>query len=181
MENVILISLDDILHYTSVSGSIDEYKINPHIYNAQILYLEPILGSDLYEKLIKLIQTGDITGETYSNYKTLLDNYITPSLVFHAMELYIPFNSFIVADGGTFQFQPTNANPSTQNEIDKLSNKYRTIGDKYDSKMIAYLCKNSTLFLEYRNNTGLVDKTETTNRASGWYLGTNNIVNKIRT
>ena len=179
MNNTLLTNLDDILHFTSVSGSIDEYKINPHILNSQVLYLEPILGSDLYEKFINLVETGAISGET--NYKTLLDNYIIPSLVFHTMELYIPFNSFVVADGGTFQFQPTNANPSPLNEIDRLSNKYRTIGAKYDQKLVAYLCKNSTLFPEYYNNTGLIDKTETTNRACSWYLGTNNIYSKIRT
>lgn len=179
MTSTLLTNLDDILHMTSISGSIDEYKVNPHILNAQILYLEPILGSDLYEKIIDLVQTGAISGET--NYKLLLDDYIIPSLVFHSMELYIPFNSYIISDGGTFQFQPSNANPNPQSEIDRLSNRYRTIGAKYDDKLVKYLCKNSNMFPEYCNNTGLVDKTETTNRATGWYLGTNNIQSKIRT
>lgn len=178
MENILLINLDDILHLTSFNGSIDEYKINPHIANAQILYIEPILGSDLYEKIIDLIRTNTISGET--NYKYLLDNYIMPSLVFHTAELFIPFNAFIIADGGTFQFQPSNANPNPQNEIDRLTNGYKIIGAKYDDKLVKYLCKNSTLFPEYVNNTGLVDKTETTNRGCSWYLGTNNTVSKIR-
>ena len=55
MESTLLINLDDILHYTSVSGSIDEFKVLPHILNAQTLYLEPILGSDLYEKLLSMV------------------------------------------------------------------------------------------------------------------------------
>lgn len=178
MTSTLLTNLDDILHFTSVNGSIDEYKVNPHILNAQILYLEPILGSDLYEKIIDLVETNAISGET--NYKLLLDDYIIPSLIFHTLELYIPFNSYIIADGGMFQFQPSNADPNPQSEIDRLSNRYRTIGAKYDDKLVKYLCKNSTLFPEYLNNTGLVDKTETTNRACSWYLGTNNIGSKIR-
>lgn len=179
MENVLLISFDDILHYTSISGSIDEYKVNPHIFNAQILYLEPLLGSDLYNKLINLVETDAISGET--NYKTLLDSYITPSLVFHSLELFVPINSFVIADGGTFQFAPTNANPNSLNEIERLAQKYRLMADKYDQKLLSYLCKNSSLFSEYTNNTGLVDKTETTTtRAGGWYLGINNIESKIR-
>lgn len=169
MTSTLLTNLDDILHMTSISGSIDEYKVNPHILNAQILYIEPILGSDLYDKLINLVETGAISGET--NYKLLLDDYIIPSLVFHTLELYIPFNSYIIADGGTFQFTPSNANPNPQSEIDRLSNRYRIIGAKYDQKLVAYLCKNSTLFPEFTNNTGLVDKTETTNRGCSWYLG----------
>ena len=179
MTSTLLTNLDDILHMTSISGSIDEYKINPHIASAQVLYIEPILGSDLYEKIIDLVETGAISGET--KYKLLLDDYIIPSLVFHAVELYIPFNSYIISDGGTFQFQPSNANPNPQSEIDRLSNRYRIIGSKYDDKLVKYLCKNSTLFPEYTNNTGLVDKTETTNRGCSWYLGLNNTGSKIRT
>lgn len=178
MTSTLLTNLDDILHMTSISGSIDEYKINPHILNAQILYLEPILnrdGGDLYEKIIDLVQTNAISGQT--NYKTLLDDYIIPSLVFHAVELYIPFNSYIISDGGTFQFQPSNANPNSQSEIDRLSNRYRIVGAKYDDNLVKYLCKNRTLFPEYR---GLVDKV-TTNRGCSWYLGTNNTGSKIRT
>lgn len=179
MTSTLLTNLDDILHMTSISGSIDEYKINPHILNAQILYIEPILGSDLYEKIIDLVETGAISGET--NYKLLLDDYIIPSLVFHCCELYIVLNAFLISEGGTFQVQPTNANPSSQSEIDRLANRYKIIGAKYDDKLVKYLCKNSILFPEYVNNTGLVDKTETTNRGCSWYLGTNNIQSKIRT
>ena len=40
MEAILLINYDDIFHYTSNSGNIDVAKINPHIQNAQILYLE---------------------------------------------------------------------------------------------------------------------------------------------
>lgn len=177
MESILFINYDDILHYTTISGNIDVYKINPHIYNAQILYLEPILGSDLYAKIETMISDGSITGST--NYNTLLINYITPSVVFHTMELFIPLNSFEVSDGGTSQHIFTNAQYSIIAEIEKISQKYKVIGSKYDDKLVAYLCKNSSLFPEYTNNTGLVKKTETTGR-TGWYLGTSNVTSKIR-
>ncbi len=175
MEQVLLINYDDILFYTNVSPHIDQYKLNPHILNSQILYIEPILGTDLYEKLLDLVDTNAITATTYADYKTLLINYITPSLVFHTMELFIPLNSFQLADGGTFQFTPSNANYSPLDEIDKLSNKYKIIGGKYDSKLEKYLCENGNSFPEYINNTGLIDKTKPTNRISGWNLNNCNV------
>jgi hypothetical protein len=180
MNNVLLINLNDILHYTGTNGSIDPVKIEPHIQNAQILYLEPILGSDLFNKIIDLVDTNDITGTTYKDYQTLLFDYITPSLVFHTMELFIPLNSFQIAAGGTFQFIPTNAQYSPLDDIDRLANKYKIIGGKYDTKLSEYLCKNSSKFVEYTSNTGLINKTEVTQQ-TGWYLGLNNIYNKIRT
>jgi len=176
MENTLLITLDDVLHYTTVSGNLDENNIQPHIFNAQILYIEPILGSDLYNKVCSYITSGITIAEPYN---TLLSTYITPSLVFHTMELFIPINAFKIADGGVFQFTPSNAQYSPLNEIEKLCSKYRIIANKYDDKLSDYLCKNANDYPEYINNTGLVGKTETTIH-SGWYLGKRNITSKIR-
>lgn len=168
MESTLLINLDDILHYTSVSGSIDELKVLPHILNSQVLYLEPILGSDLYEKILSMVDDGSISGTT--NYNILYNNYIIPCLVFHTLELFIPLNSFQIADAGVFQYTANNANISAIDEIEKISNKYRVIGAKYDQKLSDYLCKNGASFPEYINNTGLVGKKEVAPRTS-WYLG----------
>lgn len=176
MENTLLITLDDVLHYTTISGNLDNNNINPHIFNAQILYIEPILGSDLYNKITSYITSGITIDEPYN---TLLNTYITPSLVFHTIELFIPINSFKIADGGTFQMTPTNAQYSPLDEIDRITNKYRVIANKYDAKLSEYLCKYSNLFPEYTNNTGLISKSETTIRA-GWFLGKSNITSKIR-
>lgn len=178
MQSTLLISMDDILHYATINGSIDEFKINPIILSSQILYLEPILGSDLYEKIINLIETDEMSGAT--NYKLLLDHYIIPSLVFHVMELFIPLNSFQIDAAGVMQFSASNAESSTASEIDRQASRYRIIGAKFDSKLVKYLSKNSNLFIEYTNNQGLVDKEETTNRAAGIYLGLNNMKTGIR-
>ena len=180
MENILLINYDSILHYTQISGVLDVYKLNPHILNAQILYLEPILGSTLYEKMLDLVSTNDITGSTYSNYNVLLSQYITPSVCFHTIELAIPLNSFMIADGGSFQVQPTNAQPIQLDVIDKLTNKYRIIGQKYDDKLAMYLNKHKDIYPEYvYNSDGLIKRTENTNRV-GIYLGDNHSKSKIR-
>lgn len=175
MTSTLLTNMDDILHYATVNGSIDEYKINPVILSAQILYIEPILGSDLYEKIINLIETDNINSSGSTNYKILLDNYIIPSLVFHVMELFVPLNSFQIDAAGVMQFSASNADASSASDIDRQASRYRIIGAKFDSKLTKYLEKNSNLYIEYTNNQGLVDKTENTNRAAGWYLGLNNM------
>ena len=182
MEDILLINLDDILHYTQISGVLDVYKLNPHILNSQILYLEPILGSTLYDKMLNLVSTGDINLSGYTNYSTLLNHYITPSVCFHTIELAIPLNSFIIADGGSFQasFPTGAAQPITLDIIDKLTNKYRIIGQKYDDKLAMYLNKHKDIYPEYvYNSNGLIKRTENTNRI-GVYLGDNHSKSKIR-
>ena len=180
METILFIKWEDILDYTTISGNIDPNKLTPHIYNAQILYLEPILGSDLYNKIEYLIRTDDINISQYSNYLSLKEDYIKPSIVFHTLELVIPLNAYEISDGGVSQHIFSNAQYSPLTEIEKITKKYSVIGSKYDDKLVKYLCKNSTLFPEYQNNTGLIGKTETTNRTSGIYLGVRNAGSKIR-
>lgn len=179
MEKSVLINFDDIKSYTSVSGSIDIYKVNPHILNAQILYLEPTLGSELYDRVIDLFESGDINLNNYAKYKTLLYDYITPSLVFHTMELFIPFNSFQLNDGGTFQHNANNSTTSTQSDIEKTSSRYKIIGIKYDSKMIKYLELNKNDFPEFIENNGLIKKNKSTFNM-GINLSMKNVKNHIR-
>jgi hypothetical protein len=177
MEKILFIEFEDILHNVTISGNLDEYKILPHVYNSQILYLEPILGSELYKKFEDIKDI--ITGETYIDYYYLLVEYIIPSVCNHTMELFIPFNSFDINNGGTYQHNASNATYSPFDDIDRIVNKYRAIGTKYDDKLVKYLCENSTLFTEYTSNTGLIDKTETTIK-TGWFLGLGNSGSKIR-
>lgn len=174
MNSVLLINNDDILHYTTVSPNIDLYKINPHILNAQVLYTEPLLGTTLYEKLLDLVETGDIDDNAYVNYKTLLEEYITAPLVHHTMELYLMLNTFTANDAGVIQFTSDNTLPVGMSEIERLSNKYKNIAGRYDDKLRKYLCENSSLFPEYTQD-GLIEKAGNTQRISGWNLSTKNL------
>lgn len=164
----LLIKLTDIQHYTTINGSVDSANVNPHINNAQILYIEPILGSNLFNNIQNMISGNTIKDN--SNYYKLWDEFIKPSLVFHTMQLLIPLTAFVIADGGTFQYETPNSQTSTIDYIEKLVAKYKVIGNKYDEKLKTYLIENSEQFPEYINNTGLI---KTTEKVPGidWYLG----------
>jgi hypothetical protein len=164
----LLIKLDDIQHYTTIQGSVDSKNVNPHINNAQILFIEPILGTNLFNNIQNMI-SGNTIKDNFNYYK-LWDEFIKPALVFHTMQLLIPLSAFVIADGGTFQYETTNSQTSTIEYIEKLVAKYKVIGSKYDDKLQNYLIENSELFPEYINNNGLVKITE---KVPGidWYLG----------
>jgi hypothetical protein len=54
-------------------------------YRAQQLYIEPKLGTNLYEHIKGLIQAGTIGNVGNAAYKTLLDDYISFVLVNYAL------------------------------------------------------------------------------------------------
>jgi hypothetical protein len=53
----------------------------PYVLQAQTLYIEPKLGTQLYEHIKGLIQAGTIGDAGNVAYKTLLDDYISFVLV----------------------------------------------------------------------------------------------------
>jgi len=56
----------------SLHDNIDDKLIYPEIKAVQDLYIMPILGSTLFNKILNDISTNTLAG----NYKSLVDNYV---------------------------------------------------------------------------------------------------------
>ena len=83
MNKVLLISEETLKTYSLVNDNIDGKYLLPAIQTAQDIDLETLIGKALLDKLCKLVETGEIVNN--SKYRTLLDDYITPYLVWQVM------------------------------------------------------------------------------------------------
>lgn len=81
--NILLVSDTMIKERTVIHGNIDPKLIYPDIKVAQDMYIQPLLGSALYNKIQTLINTNTISDGANVNYKTLLDNYIVDALIYY--------------------------------------------------------------------------------------------------
>jgi hypothetical protein len=98
MAKGLMISRNDLVKYTSLSGNIDTDKFIQYVLIAQEITVQQLLGTDLYEK----IQT-DIEGTSLSgDYLTLVNDYIKPVLIHAAAVQYIPFASYTFREQGCF-------------------------------------------------------------------------------
>ena len=154
LNDVLLVNRKDIMTRTSLSGNTDEDKIYPHVLTAQDMGVQYALGTKLYDKVRQLVLDDTIGDAGNVNYKTLLDNYITPYLVFETMVDFIPFNSYEVSNGGVFQHQPEDGITPSKFEVDYLEAKYNKKSEYYKERMNTYLCANTSLFPEFNANTG---------------------------
>lgn len=153
--NILFISVDTIKERTGLHNNVDEKLVNPEILTVQDMYILPALGTGLYNRLQDGIQANDLT----ANETTLLDTYITPTLVYLVMaELpmglsYQFYNKGMIRKTGEAQSEP-----STQDIID-VANHYRTRGEFYKQRLILYLKQNatSTVFPQYFNPGSGVD------------------------
>jgi hypothetical protein len=81
MAYVLLISEQKLKDSTAINLNVDVNILLPYVLQAQTLYIEPKLGTQLYEHIKGLIQAGTIGDAGNVAYKTLLDDYISFVLV----------------------------------------------------------------------------------------------------
>lgn len=153
--NILFISVDTIKERTGLHNNVDEKLVNPEILTVQDMYILPALGTGLYNRLQDGIQNNNLTG----NENTLLDTYITPTLVYLVMsELpmglsYQFYNKGLIRKTGDGQSEP-----SAQEIID-VANHYKSRAEFYKQRLILYLKQNATssVFPEYFNPGSGVD------------------------
>lgn len=80
-KNILLISDETLKERTTIHGNIDPKLLYPEIKAAQDMYIHPILGTALFNKIVSDVDAGTITG----NYKTLLDDYIIDCLLYYTL------------------------------------------------------------------------------------------------
>lgn len=153
--NILFISVDTIKERTGLHNNVDEKLVNPEILAVQDIYILPALGTGLYNRLQDGIQNNNLS----NNETTLLDTYITPTLVYLVMaELpmglsYQFYNKGVIRKTGEGQ-----NDPSVQDMID-VANHYRSRAEFYKQRLILYLKEkaSSQLFPEYFNPGSGVD------------------------
>lgn len=151
--DILLISDQMIKDRTTIHGNIDPKLLYPNIKVAQDLYIHPILGTALYNKLLNAISDGTIISlPANANYKTLIDRYIVDALMYYTLsELPIPM-SYQFWNKGVLRKQGENTELPSMSELLELGSKYRNWAESYGNRLRLYLRQNaSTLFPEYLN------------------------------
>lgn len=135
---------------SSIHGNLDEALIKPEIKVAQDMYILPILGTALMDK----IQTDiDTTGTTTGTYKTLLDRYIIDTLLWYVIaELYVSV-SYQIWNKGTARKQGVDTELPSMNELVSLRNDAKHKAEYYATRMRLYLKENASASVlpEYLN------------------------------
>lgn len=149
-KNVLFISVEMLKERTGIHSNIDPKLLYPEIKTAQDMYIHPILGTALFDKLIDDI---NVSGTTTGNYKTLLDNYIVDALMYYVMAGLPEAISFQFWNKGVIRKTGDNTELPSMIDLIDISNKYRMRAEWYAERLTKYLKQslNSNLFPEYAN------------------------------
>ena len=133
MARVLLISEKTLKKNSVVNNNVDGMYLLPAIEFAQDAGLQPIIGTKLYNKLMDLVENGSITGST--DYKYLLDEYITPYLINKVTaDIQIPL-SFKLRNQGVVQQTDTNTYVPSMKDIQYVIQNYENKANFYSNRL----------------------------------------------
>jgi hypothetical protein len=150
-KNVLLISAEMIKDRTAVHTNIDEKLVFPTIKVCQDMYIHPLLGTALFNKIINEVDAATIAGD----YKNLLDDYIIDCLCWYVLSKMALDISYQFWNKGVVRKQGDSTELPDQSELEAIRNEYRMRAEWYGQRLKNYLLTNATtvLFPEYLTNT----------------------------
>lgn len=130
---------------TVIDDNVDMKLLNPTLRMVQERYVLPILGTALYNKL-----TTDISGSTLSgSYKTLMDDYILPTMTWYVMvESPIPLG-FRFMNKGVMRKNSENSQPADISDLQFNMDKAKDNAEYYSMRLYKYLNANTSTFTQY--------------------------------
>ena len=168
---VLFVSVSDLKKRSFIDGNVDSTKVVQYIEVAQDIHIQNYLGGKLYKKMMSLVLSGDISTDDYSDYKTLLDDYIKPMLIWYSQATILPYIAFSATNGGVHKHIAENAEAATKQDMDYLSQQMNNTAEFYTKRFLDYMCLNSNKYPEYSQNTSedmYPDKD--INYTGGWYV-----------
>ena len=152
MAYVLFISEAKLKDSTAINLNVDVELLLPYVRQAQKLYVETKLGTDLTQKLKDLITAGTIGNVGNEAYKTLVDDYIGDMLPNWAFYHAIPFLRFKIENGNIYSKTSETGNSLSTEEAQHLREEVRNTAEYYTERLIDYVTNNTGSFPEYNTN-----------------------------
>lgn len=147
---VLFVNPDYMKRTTQLNGGVEDAVMVPAIILAQDKYIQQYLGTDLLEKLKSDIEGDTLTG----NYEALVDGYVRKATVWWSMVEMLP-NLYVKLDNGGLVIRTAeNTSAIGEDDLHREIENARQNAQFYTTRLVEYLCNNSSLFPEYKSNTG---------------------------
>jgi hypothetical protein len=147
--NVLLISEQKLKESTPINENVDSSELRFSITQAQTIFVQETLGTNLYEKILSLVQTGDINDPLNINYKELLNNFIQPMLI--SFSYYLALDNFFVkfVNTGLQQFDGEQSRSIGYKEFQYLKQTAKDNAEFNDNLLRRHLVFNNWKYPEY--------------------------------
>lgn len=146
--NVLLVSPNDIKELGYVDDNYDEKKLNTIIKSVQDLYIEPALGSKLYNKVLFEVHEN-VYADTDNN--NLIDGYIIYA-VCNLVKSETIIAGYDYTNSGVIQRVNEKIDNTSLKDLQAISSHYKNIADSYIKKMQMFIEVNIKRYPEFRDS-----------------------------
>ena len=175
MGYVLFISEAKLKDSTAINLNVDVDILLPFVREAQKLYVETALGTDLTQLLKDEIIAGTLAGAN----KTLVDDYIGDMLPGYSLYHAIPYLRFKVENGNIYSKTSETGTALSESEAQHLREEVLNTASYYRERLIDYIRNNTASFPDYSTNSGADVSPSTENYYAGMNLETPPQGNKL--
>lgn len=148
MVDILLISEDTVKTHSNLNDNVWGKNLLPAIREAQDIYLQQIIGTCLYKKLLNLVDNGDIAETEYAPYKDLLDDKIQDFLLYRTLANIIPILSPKLTNFGASISTDEKLVGISEKDMELLVNYYIDRANFYGRRIQTFLLAHRSTFPE---------------------------------
>lgn len=149
---------------TPINANVDVSLIVPFLVSAQDLWIQPIVGTALYDRLMAGIVASNLTAD-----ETALLDLLRPALAYFTLSTALPFVATQVRNGGVVKTKSDQTEPASKAEVDALKAAAQNMAEFYAERATRYLCANASAFPLYSSSDDM-QASGTTNYNAGFYF-----------
>jgi hypothetical protein len=150
MSYVLFISESKLKSSTAVNLNVDVDLLLPFVREAQKLYVETALGTELTEHLKNHIIAGTLAGAD----KTLVDEYIGDMLPGYSLYHALPYLRYKIENGNVYSKTSETGTALSTEEAQHLREEILNTASYYRERLIDYIRNNISSFPTYSTNSG---------------------------
>jgi hypothetical protein len=131
---------------TPLGKNIDPSQIYPFVEEAQDVYVQDILGTNLYNDLMYRMVYA--TASIISQETALLD-MLSKTTAYYSVYMALPHLSIKIRNIGVAKSSADNTEPASLDDMKYLRNEVKNMAEFWAQRSINYLCDNSSFFPLY--------------------------------
>lgn len=163
MKKVLLISETQIKELSLIQMNVEAKVLSRTILDTQSIYLRPILGNELFTRLLnEVYEAATSNTPLATETQVLLNEYIHPYLA-HAVVSDLIINlHYRITNKGMLRLNDSSASSINQDEVEYAKNYHDNRTNSFKAELVRYL--------EEKNMVSCKKDADITTDSIGWYL-----------
>ena len=131
----ILIKQEELTRNTLIGGNVDVDRYLQAIKACQNVLIKPLLGLELYNKIVSDFETGSLSGL----YLEMFDDYIKEMIIHGSAEIYLSQGAYMISNNGITKTKTDSSETVSKEEIDYLVEASRKLYRLYEEQFLKWI------------------------------------------